>query len=254
MEIKNIDQDLINACENGELEVVKRLLQIKPYIDISYDNENAFRTACTNGHLEIAQLLLQIKPNIDISAENNFSFVRACYYNHLEVAQWLIQIKPDIDISVKNDFTFSRACANGKLEIAKWLLSIKPNIDIFAEDSYAFNLACINGHLEVAQWLEKICPDNFKILSVSTDNTEIGRGSIYNIDYKILKTVYLCGTKIVTKIDKCLSCNLNASNIITNCNHNFCDLCIKEWLNDKEKCPICNEELENVYLIKLSYE
>jgi hypothetical protein len=63
-------------------------------INISPDNEHAFRCACENGHLELAQWLYQIKPTINISAYNEEAFRLACSYGHFDVAQWLQSLTP----------------------------------------------------------------------------------------------------------------------------------------------------------------
>jgi hypothetical protein len=80
---------------------------------------DAFGLACVNGHLEVAQWLLQIKPNINISAENEYAFYFACFGGHLEVAQWLLQVKPTIDISACEAFYV--ACKTEQLHVLQWL-------------------------------------------------------------------------------------------------------------------------------------
>jgi len=69
---------------------------------------------------------LKKKPDIDISAENDYAFRWACYNGHLEVAQWLLIKKQDINISFDNHFAFRNACINGHLEVVKWLQSLSP--------------------------------------------------------------------------------------------------------------------------------
>jgi len=75
--------------------VIQWLLQVKPTIDISADNEYAFRSACTGGHLNVAQWLLQVKPTIDISAFNERAFGSAFAFGYLNVAQWYEIINED---------------------------------------------------------------------------------------------------------------------------------------------------------------
>tara|TARA_Y100001970_G_C14062552_1_gene764964 strand:+ start:82 stop:996 length:915 start_codon:yes stop_codon:yes gene_type:complete len=157
--ISNTEFAFIGTCEKGHLHIAQWLLQIKPDLRISAENNTAFRWTCNRGHLQIAKLLLQIKPDIDISANNELDFRCACYNGHLHVAQWLLQIKPNINISANNEQAFRLSCYNGHLHMAQWLLQIKPDIDISAENEYAFRWACGNGYLHVAQWLLQIKPD-----------------------------------------------------------------------------------------------
>ena len=85
----------VNACRQGNLLLVKVLSYI-PFVDISTDNDFAFRMACAYGHLKLAQWLLQVKPDINISAHNEDAFCNACLVGHLEVAQWLAdEVKPE---------------------------------------------------------------------------------------------------------------------------------------------------------------
>ena len=53
-----------------------------------------FCTACYFGHLTIAKLILQNNPDINISAQNNSAFRYACERDHLKVAEWLRTLKP----------------------------------------------------------------------------------------------------------------------------------------------------------------
>ena len=55
-----------------------------------------FGYLCRNGHLEEATWLLQAIPNVNISAENEYAFRQACYSGHLEVAKWLLTVSPTI--------------------------------------------------------------------------------------------------------------------------------------------------------------
>jgi hypothetical protein len=86
---------------SGSLNAVNWLLEVKPDIDISDNNEASFRSACEYGHLEVFIRLLEVKPYLDISAENEYAFREVCLYSKLEVSK-------------------------SKLEVAKWLQSLFP--------------------------------------------------------------------------------------------------------------------------------
>ena len=50
----------------------------------------------TGGHLKVAKWLLEVKPDINISADNESAFRNVCQEGHLEIAKWLLKVKPDI--------------------------------------------------------------------------------------------------------------------------------------------------------------
>ena len=53
-----------------------------------------------------------------------------------------------------------------------------------------------------------------------------------NFDYLIIKT------------DECSICfNLIKKKIVLNCNHYYCDYCIKEWVKRSNLCPMCRTQI-----------
>ena len=75
-----------------------------------------FHHSCRCGRLQEAQLFLLENPSLDVSSNDERAFRTACYYGNLakgqqktqsvfciEVAQWLLSIKPTIDVSFNND-------------------------------------------------------------------------------------------------------------------------------------------------------
>ena len=77
----DIQLRLFKYCENGQLDKVKELYNLYPNnINISANEEKAFRLACKYGHLDIAKWLLEVKPDINISANVEKAFRHACKY------------------------------------------------------------------------------------------------------------------------------------------------------------------------------
>jgi hypothetical protein len=123
--------------------------------------------------------------------------------------------------------------------VAQWLFQIKPTIDISAENEFAFRHACYYGHLQVAQWLVLLNPTKYKI-KVSDDDDG-------NIVYEITKELNIRGMKEVSEWEVCpICCEANAD-IITECNHSYCETCIRGWLLDTthSSCPTCRSEIAN---------
>ena len=152
------------------------------------DYQEQFITFIQNGKLEeIQSFYEQYKLHIDISADNEHAFRYACYNGHLELVQWLYQIKPTIDISADNEHAFRGACENGHLNVAQWLYKIKPTIHISARDEYAFRIACEYGHLELAQWLQTLIPYGLYYTFEVDENNIITSYSTEKLNYSFLK-------------------------------------------------------------------
>ena len=221
--------NFFDYCKNGNLILAQEILIKNPNINISDVEEYAFTSACANGHISVVKWLYEIKPDIDISINNEYCFRWACSNGHIKIAKWLYEIKPDIDISINNEYSFRWTCFKGHLEVAKWLYEIKPDIDITANDDYAFKEVCGKGKIDIAQWLVSI-NNNYR-LNVSN--------GIINY-YKILIPIPILNEIIyVLNKELCFICSLNETDIITNCNHIFCTLCITEWYNQNQTCPYC---------------
>jgi ankyrin repeat protein len=129
-----MEEQFIALCYQGDLEGAKRLLEIYPDIDTSYENECAFDGACIRGYLEIAKWLFQLNPNSSVSYNNEQAFRYACINNQLELVKWLLSVKPDINISADNDGAFRWVCCFKHLEVAEWLQSLKPYLYVIKYD------------------------------------------------------------------------------------------------------------------------
>ena len=78
-------------------------------MNLERDYNKLFQCFCKNGHLEEAKLLIQVRPTIYISANNELAFRNTCSKGHLEVAKWLFQVGPTIRISVLDENAFRGA-------------------------------------------------------------------------------------------------------------------------------------------------
>ena len=101
-----LNEQFIDACKSGRLEVVKYLLtspELTEHANIHAENDLGFRSACVQGHLEVVQFLLtspELKEHADIHARNDFGFICACDLGHLEVVKYLI-IDMNIDKTIQ---------------------------------------------------------------------------------------------------------------------------------------------------------
>jgi ankyrin repeat protein len=138
VEQHNSTDHFINACNRGNLMEAQQVYQLNPNMNISANDEHAFRLACFNGHLDVCQWLLLISPNIHISAKNEYAFRWACENGHLHVAQWLLQVskerRQEINISAYNEEAFIWSCELGHLHVVQWLQNLKPYLYVIEYD------------------------------------------------------------------------------------------------------------------------
>lgn len=155
----NDDLAFRNACEYNQLPVAQMLdghskrrgIEIKIHIY----NEYPFRKACRHGNLEFIEWLWIISGyTIDLTCKNGYTFRHACKNGHLDLVKWLL-IKRNIDIGVKDNYALTRACKNGHLHILKFFIE-NYNVNYHYDDDLLFRTACEYGHLEIAQYLYKL--------------------------------------------------------------------------------------------------
>jgi hypothetical protein len=231
-----------SKCRNGELEMARWLYSTFSTSEhLCSDYAYIFRDACENGKLEVAQWLLSIKPDIDICDCDNYAFSLACENGHLEIAQWILRQRPDIDLRVEDDIYFCIACESGQLEIAQWLLSVQPDINIRADDDYSFKTASENGHQHIVDWLISLLPDiySYELGEEDEENVTI-LFRIRNIPVDYIPTPREIPS---VEIEDCSICYGEKSQIITECNHQFCKRCIDTWLIRQSVCPYCRNPL-----------
>jgi translation initiation factor 2 beta subunit (eIF-2beta)/eIF-5 len=187
----------------------------------------------------VAKWLYEIKPEINISAYEDYAFRFACERGHLNVTKWLYEIKPEINISAENDYAFRSACANGHLNVAQWLYEIKPDINMSADNDWAFKNACKRGHLNMVQWLCNLLQLRYHV--------EISNNCIIN--WHIKQIIPINESKKIYTEEMCLCpiCNDSKSNIQTNCIHSYCLACITEWYNRSLECPMCRQQITDIY-------
>jgi ankyrin repeat protein len=193
---KNLNEFLHIACEIGNLELVKYLVQIEPIliervcevIYSDYEKTSPMSMACKSGNLELVKYLLE--QNIDINfglnedficdrrgvpnrffSYGNFSF--ACLSGNLDLIKYLIKLKPYVLDHLNLHNAFSMACKSGNIDVVKYLLKLSNVTKIkFGDDYYYFGgfydydypwqrffrCACLSGNLDLVKYLLELKP------------------------------------------------------------------------------------------------
>lgn len=177
MEQYLLNERLVEASENGDINMVKRLIQIGA---TSYDI--ALKEASLFGHLEIVKYLIEKGANIQ--ANNNLALRMAVMNKHLDIVKYLIENGADIHIN--NEYILRKATELNHLEMIKYLIENGANWYLIKNRPIFKEIL-----KQETNNLKNILTTNY--ITLNQYNPEIDIGS--NIKYKIpksllLKTVY----------------------------------------------------------------
>jgi len=155
-----MENQLIDACKNGNVDEVKRFLK-EPNINLNSQDESedgAFNIACQERHIEIVKLLLNDN-RVDVNKPDYrgaTSFWIACQNSDIEIVK-LLSNNERVDVNQVEDkyerTPFYIACQNGHVEVVEMLLNIE-KVDINKAESGGetpFYKACEYGHLEIVK-------------------------------------------------------------------------------------------------------
>lgn len=153
---------LYEACEKGELSIIKEL--IPKDLNIRADSDFAIRTAAHNGHLEIVIYL--VEKGADFRILDDYAVCVAAVNGHLEVVKYLIS--KGANIRAKHDFSI-RYCTH--FEVLKYIMEylISKGVDVsklqkFKNERYLRYLSFCDRIKDRAQkkiyyWWIQICYD-----------------------------------------------------------------------------------------------
>lgn len=183
MKLTEIDKDLIDAANNGDLDLVKTL--ISNGANFAVDNNSAVKWATNNGHLEVAKYLVSLgadMADVDSNIHNTrgWCVIGAAVNGHLETLKYTVSlISADlISANLTCDNTVQIVLRLGHLKVARYLISIGADVsgmhieyhrpdsgpDDSSEDvrylvskganaSYAARSASINGDQKLVEYL-----------------------------------------------------------------------------------------------------
>ena len=108
LETKASDMDILTAAEQGNLDVVKELLQENPRLVTAADDGgySLLHKAAYNGHLDIVEYLISQGVNIDAaSASGSTPLHGAAFYGHIETVRLLLDRGAGLDVANAGGYT-----------------------------------------------------------------------------------------------------------------------------------------------------
>ena len=170
-----------------------------------------FTNSCIGGHLETCKWIYSFG-KIELS---QFTFNYLCQLGNLDILRWIYDTV-EIDIHYDNELAFITSCEYGKFDVAQWIYSLG-NVKIEANGNQAFLGACHNNHIDIVYWLKSLRPDKYIITIENNILTS----------FKVIRVVNIRGYKTIDQIKMCPICYDSNSEIVTDCNHQYCKDCFK---------------------------
>lgn len=233
------------SCEANKPEIAKYLLnKYTKQINKNFI-ANLCITVCKVGHIEILLLLFDRFP-IDFLTYN-LPYNCACKRGHLNILKFIderiIKSKDNQMFDpIINDETFEKICCRNHVNVLQYLLEKYYTFNFC--NHYLFNEICKKNYFELAQIFVQQCPETY--LVELNENNKIIRYSILQL-LPISKDM-----TYVNEIQTCSVCHENNSDIITDCDHQFCYGCLNTWFNKHQSCPYCRTDFESCNKITIS--
>ncbi|KAG2552818.1 hypothetical protein PVAP13_9KG486100 [Panicum virgatum] len=120
------------AAKQGDVDVVRELLQALPQLSMTVDasNTTALNTAATQGHMEVVRLLLQVDGSLALIARSNgkTALHSAARNGHVEVVRALVEAEPSIALRTdkKGQTALHMAAKSTRLDLVDALLAAEP--------------------------------------------------------------------------------------------------------------------------------
>jgi len=139
--------DLFEACRNGDLERVKRL--VESGFDPKANDNLPIQWASAKGHLEVVKYLVGL--GCDPKTHNNWAIQSASENGHLEVVKYLVSL--GCDPQADDNRTIKWASYYGHLEVVKYLLEMGCDHKTVKKDLKYDVLCEVKNNLNI--WLSK---------------------------------------------------------------------------------------------------
>lgn len=164
----DIHKCFMNACENGNVEICRLLLEYEGPNNVNKYNvmTYSFKNICEKGYIDIVKLIIQNKTKeVNIHIDNEYAFTRACSNGHIELVKFLLSLEGDdrIDIHSYYDIPFRYSCSGGQINVINFLLSLDGDrrVNVHACDEWSLRSACFYGRLEVVKLLLSLDNDRY---------------------------------------------------------------------------------------------
>lgn len=158
----NIEEELIDAIRFHEKERINQLLNDKQ-LNINYvkDNKSILMYAIEEGEISVVKQILELGANVNFKPDSGYSTLQvAIRSGRFDLVKLLDTFGVDVDANCPYEGSYLNCAARaGELEIVKWLIEEKgKNVNAKAEQFYPLDCALEKGHPEIILYLRNKTP------------------------------------------------------------------------------------------------
>lgn len=208
-------------------------------IDINFNDGIIIRVSFDYVANDIIKILFEKYNTIDVLVKNEIIMRYAIENADIDIINLLYNYNNNFNLSIDNEYLFRISCKTDNIEVVKWLFEKNNNIDYSLNNHEIFYYVCDQNYYEIASFFNEINPELYEI---EIKNYEI-------ISYQVNKKIKITDYISIDTIDICPICLENQSDVITECNHQYCNECINS-LNNKNEFFICALCRSNIQIIK----
>lgn len=165
------------AAKQGDVEVVKELLQALPELSMTVDasNTTALNTAATQGHMEVVRHLLEVDGSLALIARSNgkTALHSAARNGHVEVVRALLEAEPSIALRVdkKGQTALHMAAKGTSLDLVDALLAAEPSLLNMPDTkgNTALHIAARKARNQIIKRLLELPDTNMKAINRSRE-------------------------------------------------------------------------------------
>ena len=155
--IEYLNSLLLEAAENGHLNIVRSLLERGAEVNtVVNDIATPLYMAAQEGHANVVKLLLEHQANIETKASNGYSPLSMAIFNkHINVVNLLLKAGANTESTIKEGFTpIHVATIGGYFDGVKSLLKHGANKDLRILEKTPIDIAKENGNEKIGLLLE----------------------------------------------------------------------------------------------------
>lgn len=236
----NYDTDnnilLLNSVYNNNINLLIYLLN-KFNFDINFNDSIIIRSAFNFNYYDMIKYLFKKYDNINVLVKNQIIMKYAIEDGDLDIIQLLYDYNNNFDLSIDNEYLFRTSCKTNNIDVTKWLIYTKKNINYSINNHEIFYFICEQNYYDIALFFQELNPNLYQVIFKNNIIISYLVFKNLNIDNNINIDIH--------NIHDCPICYESKSQLITYCNHQFCENCLKNInnINKEFLCPLCRTKI-----------